>query len=68
MKTKTKKTAKTGSSSSRAGTYVYDEALGKVIQLSGRIPGVSAKGKSSVGDFEPSCGKARCCRGQGGCE
>ena len=35
MKTKTKKTAKTGSSSSRAGTYVYDEALGKVIQLSG---------------------------------
>ncbi len=67
MNTTTKKPSKSQISETKAGTYVYDEKSGQVIQLSERIPGVSAKGKSSGGDFEPSCGKAQCCRGQGGC-
>ncbi len=74
MKTKIKKAVKTKFSSAGAGTYVYDEASGKVIKFSERIPGVSGKRRSSVGDFSaPSCAPSQCCGGgacgnSGGCE
>jgi len=44
-------------SPSVAGTYVYDEELGKVVQVSTRIPKVASKGGAPDA---PSCGRGSC--------
>ena len=54
MKTKIKRT-----SPAVAGTYVYDEKLGKVVQVSDRIPKVASKSGGSP-EPGPSCGRGSC--------
>ena len=68
-KTKTKPAQKSKNSGANAGTYAYDADLGQVVKLSGRIPRVSSRKKSSAENFSPpSCGRAQCCGGGGGCD
>jgi len=44
------------------GTYVYDKEQNKVIKISDRIPGVSAKKEGSAGPELP-CGQSECSGG-----
>ncbi len=69
-KTKTQPhTEEKSSSSGTTGTYVYDAELGRVVKVSGRVPGLA---KSSTGDSDfPSsndgapggCGRGECAGG-----
>lgn len=55
-------TAKTKKKSpSIAGTYVYDKELGKVVQVSDRIPKVASKGRGAAPEAGP-CGRSACAR------
>ena len=45
---------------SAAGTYVYDEVLGKVVKVSDRIPGVSANGRGGQAADAGPCGRTEC--------
>lgn len=49
------------------GTYVYDEKLGRVVQVSQDIPKVASKGRKSApgGCGEGACGQGAC--GDGPC-
>ncbi len=59
-KTKTRPRSKEDAASSSAtGTYVYDAALGRMVKVSGRVPGL-AKG-SADGGFSPESGQAGPC-------
>jgi hypothetical protein len=69
-KTKTQPRSEGNSPSSGAtGTYVYDAELGRVVKVSGRVPGLS---KSSEGSADVSssddggpggCGRGECAGG-----
>lgn len=53
---------------SKAGTYAYDKASGKLVKISDRIPGVSGRKRAPSADASAQagpCGRTEC--GGGAC-
>jgi hypothetical protein len=49
------------------GTYIFDKNLGKVVKVSSKVPGVSAKGKGGGFDDMSAGGGCEGCPSGGSC-